>query len=64
MHVFAITAEYVNISVSTVTGSIVHEKAGIYLYGANHSVISNNSISNCYYGVRVSSLLCCDINDN
>lgn len=63
-HVFNVTADNITIRGFTVNGSTGHEKAGIYLYGANHSVVSNNSISNCYYGVRVSSLWYCDITDN
>ena len=63
-HVFEITADNVTISGFTVKGATGDEKAGIYLYGANHSIISNNNISNCYYGVRVSALWYCDIKDN
>ena len=63
-HVFEVTADYVNISGFTVKGATGDEKAGIYLCGANHSVISNNNASNNYYGVRVSSLWYCDIDNN
>ena len=63
-HVFEVTADYVNISGFTIEGAIGEEKAGIYLYGAYHSVVSNNNISNCYYGVRVSALWYCDIVSN
>jgi len=63
-HVFEVTADYVKISGFTVTGATGDEKAGIYLYGANHSVISNNNASNNYYGVRVSALWYCDIDNN
>jgi parallel beta-helix repeat protein len=63
-HVFEVTADNVTITGFAVTGATSDEKAGIYLYGANHSVVSYNSISNCYYGVRVSSLWYCDIRGN
>jgi len=63
-HVFEVTADYVNISGFTVKGATGDEKAGIYLYGANHSVVSNNNASNNYYGIRVSSLWYCDIDNN
>ena len=63
-HVFEVTADYVNISGFTVKGATGDEKAGIYLYGADHSRISNNNASNNYYGVRVSSLWYCDIDNN
>jgi len=63
-HVFEATADYVNISGFTVKGATGNETAGIYLYGADHSIVSNNNISNCYYGVRVSALWYCDIKDN
>ncbi len=63
-HVLNVTADNITVRRFTVNGSTRHEKAGIYLYGANHSVVANNSISNCYYGVRVSSLWYCDITDN
>ena len=63
-HVFEITADNVTISGFTVKGATGDEKAGIYLYGADHSIVSNNNISNCYYGVRVSALWYCDIKDN
>ena len=63
-HVFEITADNVTISGFTVKGATGDEKAGIYLYGANHPIVSNNNISNCYCGVRVSALWYCDIKDN
>ena len=63
-HMFEVTADYVNISGFTIEGATGEEKAGIYLYGAYHSVVSNNNISNCYYGVRVSALWYCDIVSN
>ncbi len=63
-HVFEVTADYVNISGFTIKDATGDEKAGIYLYGADHSIVSKNNISNCYYGVRVSALWYCDIKDN
>ena len=63
-HVFEVTADYTNISGFTVTGATGDEKAGIYLYGADHCVISNNIAANNYYGIRVSSLKYCDIDNN
>ena len=63
-HVLEVTADYVNISGFTVRGATGDEKAGIYLYSADHCVISNNIVSNNYYGVRVTSLSYCDIDNN
>lgn len=64
-HVFEVTADYVNISGFTATGATGNEKAGIYLYSVEHCIISNNNISNNYYGVRVaSSSSYCDIDNN
>lgn len=63
-HVFEVTADYVTISGFTVKGATGDEKAGLYLYSADHSILSNNNISNCYYGIRVSALWYCDIDNN
>ena len=53
-HVFEVTTDYVNISGFRVTGATGNEKAGIYLYSANHCVISNNIIRNTTgYGIYV-----------
>ncbi len=60
-HVFEGTADYVTISGFTVTGATGAEKAGIYLYGTDHSVVSNNNISYNSNGVYVSDLWYCDI---
>ena len=45
-HVFEITADNVTISGFTVKGATGDEKAGIYLYGANHSIVLNSNIQN------------------
>jgi len=64
-HVFEITADNVTISGFTVKGATGDEKAGIYLYGANHSVISNNNIqNNSGYGIYIlfgnHNKICCN----
>jgi parallel beta-helix repeat protein len=64
-HVFEVTTDYVNISGFTVKDATGDEKAGIYLYSADHCIISNNIILNNYYGVRVAAFCCCiDIDNN
>ena len=64
-HVFEVTTDYVNISGFTVKDATGDEKAGIYLYNADHCVISNSIILNNYYGVRVAAFCCCiDIDNN
>lgn len=50
-HVFAVTADYVNITEFTVTGATGDYKCGIYLYGAEHCIISDNNASNNYRGI-------------
>jgi parallel beta-helix repeat protein len=50
-HVFAVTADYVNITEFTVTGATGDYKGGIYLYGAEHCIISDNNASNNYRGI-------------
>ncbi|NQE05158.1 Cell surface glycoprotein [ANME-1 cluster archaeon GoMg1] len=45
-HVFEVTVDYVNISGFTVEGATDHGTAGIYLYSAGYSNISNNNCSN------------------
>ena len=64
-HVFEITADNVTIRGSTVKGATGDEKTGIYLYGANHSVVSNNNIqNNSGYGIYIlfgnHSKICCN----
>ena len=55
-HVFYVTAEDVTISGFTVTGATGEKRAGIYLGdGAAHCTISNNIISNNYYGIHLDS---------
>jgi len=54
-HVFKVTADYVNISVFTVTGATGAFKAGVYLYGADHCNISNNNAPNNRYGIYLNS---------
>ena len=64
-HVFEVTTDYVNISGFTVKDATGDEKAGIYLYNADHCIISNSIIPNNYYGVRVAAFCCCiDIDNN
>ncbi|MDY6958618.1 MAG: NosD domain-containing protein, partial [Halobacteriota archaeon] len=43
-HVFDVTADYVNISGFAVKGAT--STVGIYLYGVEHCIISNNTVSN------------------
>ena len=51
-HVFEVTADYVNISDFTVTGTKSIPKAGIYLgAGVDHCNIRNNNISNNNQGI-------------
>ena len=52
-HVFEVTVDNVAISGFTVTGATGNEKAGIYRYYADCCDISNNVISNSYYGIYV-----------
>ena len=64
-HVFEITADNVTISGFTVKGATGDEKAGIYLYGADHCIISNNKIqNNSGYGIYIlfgnQDKICCN----
>ncbi|RZN34571.1 MAG: hypothetical protein EFT35_09305 [Methanophagales archaeon ANME-1-THS] len=52
-HVFKITADYVTTSGFTVKNAKDCEKAGIYLKNVSHCTISDNNISNSYYGIRM-----------
>ena len=53
-HVFEITADNVTISGFMIKGATGDEKAGIYLYGADHCIISNNKIqNNSGYGIYI-----------
>ncbi len=54
-HVFYVTADNVNISGFTVEEADFFETVGIYLSGAEYCNISNNNISNNYYGIRLKS---------
>ncbi len=54
-NVFEVTADYVNLSGFTVTGSTGFKKAGIYLNTAHHCDISDNDASNNYDGIYLSS---------
>jgi parallel beta-helix repeat protein len=54
-HVFEVTADYVNLSGFTMTGATQGwSAAGIYLY-ADYCDISDNTASNNFYGIRLSS---------
>jgi uncharacterized repeat protein (TIGR01451 family) len=55
-YTFKITADYVNISGFTATGSTANEGAGIYLGSdTDHCNISGNNCSNNYYGIYLRS---------
>lgn len=55
-YVFYVTADSVVISGFTVTGATGEKKAGIYLAdGAEHCTISDNTVSNNYYGIHLDS---------
>ena len=54
-HVFYVTADNVNISGFAVEEADFYETVGIYLSGAEYCNISNNNISNNYYGIRLRS---------
>ena len=53
-HVFNVTADHVTISGFTVTGAATNS-AGIYLYHVNNCTISNNTASDNYEGIRLTS---------
>ena len=53
--VFDVAADYVNISGFTVTGATGDGKAGIYINDSAHCNISNNNVTNNYYGIYLSS---------
>ncbi len=50
-HVFKVTADYVNISGFNVTGATRIGKAGVYLNGADHCNISDNTASGNWGGI-------------
>jgi len=50
-HVFEVTADYVSISGFTVKGALEDLQAGIYLYGAHHCIISDNTASSNDIGI-------------
>nr|AAU83370.1 cell surface glycoprotein [uncultured archaeon GZfos27E7] len=52
-HVLEVTASWITISGFTVTGATDSWKAGIFLEGANHCTISENTASNNYQGIRL-----------
>ena len=54
-HVFEVTADWVNISGFTVTGTTTGWKAGIYLGHAKHCSISDNNASGNTYGIYLYS---------
>jgi parallel beta-helix repeat protein len=63
-HVFNVTADYVNISGFTVTGTTDWPSAGIYLDNANHCNISNTHASNNNRGIHLSSSSCNKLTNN
>jgi len=54
-HVFNVTADYVNITGFTATGTKWGPNAGIYLGAADHCNISDNNCSNNYFGIYLDS---------
>ena len=50
-HVFNVNADYVNISGFTVNGTTSYPYAGIYLNGADHCNVSENTASGNYFGI-------------
>ena len=50
-HVFVVAADCVNISGFTVKGALEDLQAGIYLYGAHHCIISDNTASSNDVGI-------------
>jgi len=52
-HVFAVTANYVNISGFTVQNAANFSKAGIYLQGAEHCLVFYNIAKNNDYGIQL-----------
>jgi parallel beta-helix repeat protein len=55
LHVFTVTADYVNITGFTATGATGNGKAGIYLDHVDHCNISDNNISENHNGIYLSS---------
>jgi parallel beta-helix repeat protein len=55
--VFSVTADYVNISGLTVQGAKGWLRAGIQLNSANNCIISNNNVSNNFYGIQLQDSL-------
>jgi len=60
-HVFEVTADYVNISGFTVTGT---DKAGIYLYNVDRCNISDNKASDNGYGIYLNFSSNCTLTSN
>jgi len=60
-HVFEVTADYVNISGFTVTGT---DKAGIYLYNVDRCNISDNNASDNGYGIYLNFSSNCTLTSN
>jgi parallel beta-helix repeat protein len=54
-HIFYVTSDYVTISGFTVNGTTEWGDVGIYLGRVKHCTISDNNVTNDYYGIRLSS---------
>jgi parallel beta-helix repeat protein len=54
-HVFEVTADYVTIQGFTVEGANVEQKSGIYLDSVDHCTIANNTVTNNYCGIELTS---------
>ena len=64
-HVFYVTSDYVNISGLTVGGATGDDKAGIFLKdNVDHCTISENTVSDNYYGICLSGSAGNTITDN
>jgi len=50
-HVFEVTANYVNISGFTIIGATNNSKAGVYIDSVGHCNISDNIVSNNFFGI-------------
>ena len=54
-HVFDVTADHVTIQGFTVEGATGEQKSGIYLDSVNHCTIANNTVTNNYCGIELTS---------